>query len=123
MIADYYLQNPPQQPKREIAEYVESQGILVPRRFANLQEARASGLPLIARSEHPQDYAGASGIVESRVITNAVYNRHLRTISSEAELKESILGELEEEHMSSAHMQYCRLLGLDVEKFKEEVSF
>jgi hypothetical protein len=36
---DYYLVNPPQKPKAEIAKYVESYGILVPKRFDSLKEA------------------------------------------------------------------------------------
>ncbi len=62
---DQYLANPALlkgQPKKTIADYVEQNGILVPRRFESLEEARQSGLPIIARSEHPQDYDGASGL-------------------------------------------------------------
>lgn len=59
---DYFLSNPPRQPKKEIGDYVESQGILVPKRFATLSEALSSGKPFLARSEHPQDYAGASDL-------------------------------------------------------------
>jgi hypothetical protein len=36
---DYYLAYPPKQPKKEIADYVESQGFLVPKRFKNLDDA------------------------------------------------------------------------------------
>lgn len=66
---DMFLLNPPMQPKKEIGDYVESQGILVPQRFANLQEALASGKPFIIRSEHPQDYAGVSGMGHSMRVT------------------------------------------------------
>src|SRR5688572_21954529 len=62
---DYFLDNPPLQPKSEIADYVEACGILVPKRYVNLKEALASNKPFIIRSEHPQDYAGASGVLES----------------------------------------------------------
>ena len=67
---DYFLANPPLQPKAEIADYVESKGVLVPRRFSDLDEALASGRPFVIRSEHPQDYAGASGILESLLISS-----------------------------------------------------
>lgn len=59
---DYFLANPPRQPKKEIGDYVESQGILVPRRFASLSKALESGKPFIARAEHLQDYAGVSNL-------------------------------------------------------------
>lgn len=65
---DFYLTNPSRQPKKDIADYVESQGILVPRRFNNLMSAVMSGVPFMARSEHPQDYAGASGLALSLFI-------------------------------------------------------
>jgi len=65
-MADYYLEDRSRlqgQPKRTIADYVEQQGILVPRRFDSLEEAQASGLPILARSEHSQDYDGVSGLL------------------------------------------------------------
>lgn len=69
---DYYTVHRPRQPKLEVAEYVESCGILVPRRFDSLYEARASGLPFIARSEHPQDYDGVSDLIDTLTMsTNA----------------------------------------------------
>lgn len=67
--ADFYLNNPPRQPKREIADYVESKGILVPRRFANLDQALSSGKPFIIRSEHLQEYDGVSNLLKSLKIT------------------------------------------------------
>ena len=67
---DYYLQKPEAllgQPKRAIADYVEQKGILVPIRFDSLQEARNSQLPILVRSEYPQeDYGGVSGLLQSR---------------------------------------------------------
>lgn len=65
---DYFIANPPLKPKEDIARYVESQGILVPKRSSTLKEVLASGRDFIIRSEHPQDYSGASGITESLVI-------------------------------------------------------
>lgn len=62
---DYYLLHPPRQPKAEIAAYVESQGISVPRRFSSLKEAIESGKPFIVRSEHPAEYAGPAGLLTS----------------------------------------------------------
>ena len=89
---DYYLEDIARlegQPKRAIADYVEQNGILVPRRFASLQDARASGLPIIARSEHPQDYAGASGILKSLLL----YKEEYVDIQTEEKLKIKTLAE------------------------------
>lgn len=61
-MSDYYTLNTPAQPKSEIGDYLESCGILVPRRFASLEDAKKAGLPVIGRFEHPQDYEGASNI-------------------------------------------------------------
>lgn len=62
---DFYLANPPSQPKAEIADYVEQNWILVPRRFKTLKEALASWKNFIIRSEHPEEYNWASGLLES----------------------------------------------------------
>lgn len=70
--ADFYLNNPPRQPKREVGDYVEANGILVPRRFVNLDQALSSGKPFIVRSEHPQEYAGVSGLLHSFQVTKEI---------------------------------------------------
>ncbi len=62
---DYYLVHPARQPKSQIADYVSRQGVIVPRRFRSLNEAIGSGVPFIIRSEHPQEYFGASGLLDS----------------------------------------------------------
>lgn len=70
-MSDYWLAHPEAfkgQPKRAIGDYVEQEGILVPRRFDSLKEARDSGLPVIARSEHIQEYDGVSGLFNSHMI-------------------------------------------------------
>ncbi len=115
---NYYLEDPARlesQPKRAIADYAEQKGILVPRRFSSLKEAKASGLPIIARSEHIQDYNGVSGLLRSPT------TEKLANIESEEELKEKILAE--PKNGTSQHRQYCLILNLDEKKFKEEVSF
>ena len=61
-MTDYYLEDRSRlngQPKRTIGDYVESQGILVPRRFDNLVDARKSNKAVLLRSEHSQEYDGA----------------------------------------------------------------
>ena len=78
MRQDYFLQNPPQQPKREIADYVEQQGILVPRRFNSLSEALdfvKSGGEIMIRSEHPDEYNGASGLLESYTLNKDILQK------------------------------------------------
>ncbi|MCX6770877.1 MAG: hypothetical protein NTX79_02365 [Candidatus Micrarchaeota archaeon] len=65
--------HPPRQPKREIAEYVRKNGILVPDIYDSFRDARkaeSSGRKVRARSEHPQDYNGVSGMLESPLLSN-----------------------------------------------------
>ncbi len=92
-MGDYYTENIAQlkgQPKRTIGDYVASQGILVPTRFDSLKDARASGKPFIARSEHPQDYDGVSGLVDSPTSDKLV------GIESESQLKAQVFMEKED---------------------------
>lgn len=65
---DYFLQNPPRLPKLEVADYVQSQGILIPKIYRSFQEAADSGKPFLMRSENPQDYAGASDLFPSYLV-------------------------------------------------------
>lgn len=114
-MGDWYTQDPSRlegQPKRAIADYVESQGIVVPRRFRSLQEAKASGLPIFVRSEHPQEYNGVSGLLESRLLKEG------KEVADEQDLKKRLLVDCMHEMKS-----YCSLLGKDIDQFKEEVSF
>jgi hypothetical protein len=115
---DYYMENPARlegQPKRVNGDYAETNGILVPGRFGSLAEARKSGLPIIARSEHPQDYAGCSGLVESPKLQDGKY----ANMQSEEELKATVLAE----PSHGVLHQFCRLSGYDMDKFKQETSF
>ena len=68
---DHFLRRPPLQPKAEVAKYVETKGILVPRRFDSLSSALRhveEGKQIIIRSEHTQEYAGASGLLKSYIL-------------------------------------------------------
>lgn len=56
------------QPKRTIAEYVENEGILVPKRFASLEEAITSNSAVLVRSENPQDYDGEGNLFHSTIL-------------------------------------------------------
>ncbi|MDB5170975.1 MAG: hypothetical protein JWO35_669 [Candidatus Saccharibacteria bacterium] len=67
---DWWLSNPDalQSPKQEIGDYIEAQGFSVPKRFETLDEAldvvRAGGT-IAVRSEHRDEYDGASGLMET----------------------------------------------------------
>lgn len=66
---DYFLAHKPSQPKKEVIDFAEKQGIPVPRRFNDLQNALSSGRDFVIRSEHPQDYEGVSGLLKSLYVT------------------------------------------------------
>lgn len=142
---DYYLEHPVKKPKKEIAEYVESKGILVPRRFATLEDALDSGKPFIARSEHPQDYAGASDLVDSVVITPQIISDAYEKYDPQAEIEwnKVILGyyplahaiaqlrhvsqEVFEANITKKKedyiMRYCKILGIPFEEFNSQFSY
>lgn len=152
-VRDYYLKNPPRQPKREIADYVASCGILVPPRFVTLAEALNSGGDFIARSEHPQDYAGSSGIVDSLFVTTkdlslppttrdlafgeSAWTRFLEgegdatfgwalTKSTVARLRDNTQADLELKitRLSNWYIdQHCRFTGEDKKRFLSELSY
>jgi hypothetical protein len=124
---DYYHSNPEKlngQPKRTIADYVESNGILVPRRFDSLKDALNSGLSIFARSEHTQDYDCVSGLLESRDL-------HLFSgcpeLDSEIELKKKLLTYNALGNPLSRSLfnirSYCGYLGLDATEFENQISF
>ncbi|MBN21257.1 MAG: hypothetical protein CL678_08205 [Bdellovibrionaceae bacterium] len=56
------------QPKYEMSVTAEKAGILVPRRFTTLAEAMSSGKAFIIRSEHPEELAGAAGLLKSYIV-------------------------------------------------------
>ena len=119
---DYYHEHPEElqgQPKLAVAEYVEQNGILVPRRFASYEQALKSGAPLIVRGEHQQDYDGASNIIPTYDFTNNYFSEKIEGITDYDELKEKIL----EDEDTVKTWRYCRFLGLDKDKLKDEISF
>lgn len=125
---DYYLTDLSRlygQPKKTIADYVESEGIPVPKRFDSLAEARASGLPIILRSEHVDEYArwsngrlvtGVSGLLKSPDLDQ--FPTHF---DNEA-IRNEVFKELED-GMNSHALQYCSWLGREKEEFRGEVTF
>ncbi len=108
-MGDYYTAHRDElkgQPKRTIADYVKQQGIPAPRCFDSLAEARASGLPILVRSEHAQDYDGVSGLLRSVEL-------------SPTDNEEMLLLRIRSGDVG----MYCRLLGLKWDDFKRQVSF
>lgn len=149
---DYFLLNPPLRPKTEVADYVESEGILVPRRFSGLAEALASGKPFIIRSEHPQDYDGASGLFKSLRVTEEDVLEGRKTINEEGgeidwdtfyssiysldvtRVHDQILGNIGEVSQRELEASlarfsrrnskgYCDLLGLSMAELEKDLSF
>lgn len=153
---DRFLLNPPRQPKKEIADIIETHGILVPKRFSGLSdalEAIKSGKKIIVRSEHPHEYAGASGLMESYVLsaelisarknfcevngTNidwADFFNHRADYNTRYETMAKIVGSIETtnqadfEHSLKMMNQerinhYCELLSLDANRFIKDASY
>lgn len=141
---DYFLAYPPLQPKQQIADFVASKGILVPPRFDTLADALTSNKSFIVRSEHPQDYAGSSGVLNSVFIRpqdclgNDAYeplpsnlNRYYtyRTVDMMRVVDEiDFLPQQEFEakltNLSSDEVAlHCRLTGMDVAEFSKDISY
>ncbi len=118
-MTDYYLEHPEaleNQPKQSIGDYVESNGLLVPRRFASLERAQKSGQRIIARSEHSQDYDGVSGMLYSPIIKEG--------IEAEAAIRAFAFKRSRDMFQDKDHIvQYCSLLHLNPKKFKKEITF
>lgn len=114
--SDYYLVNRPRQPKAEIADYVEGEGFLVPKRFTSMREAVISRLPLIVRSEHPQDYDGASEILYSPTPDNS--QRNLMLNISQTEYEQLITTDI-----ADRIAIYCSTVGLKPEEFAKDISY
>ena len=111
---DFYLQNPEElkgKPKATISDYVEQNGILVPRRYTTLEDALKSGVPIIARSELPQDYDGASGLFHSPIILQVGK-------ITEDEIKRKYLSNQE-----SLYIHYCSAFGIDRIMLLDDLSF
>ena len=88
-MVDIFIENPSLlkgQPKRIIGNYIENNGFPVPYRYDSLDEALESGHPFIARTEHTQDYNGASGIGTSPVISKEAIEKAKETHGENAEV-------------------------------------
>lgn len=78
-MSDYYAKDKSRlrgRPKKTIGDYVASQGILVPRRFASLEDVRKANawLCTLVRSEHPDEYNGPSGLLRSKKLEELADN-------------------------------------------------
>ena len=121
---DYYLQDRSRlegQPKRTIADYVEQNGILVPRRFDSLAEARRSHKGIFLRSEHPQEYDGISGLLHSFNLSSSSFP--VRGSQSLEEVKQRYFEKEEEEKGTPLYRQYCKSSGLDEDEFRGQTRF
>ncbi len=138
---DSFLTIPLPQPKLMVADYVESEGQPVPEHCDSCDDALASGDPFIVRSEHPQEYAGASGLLTSFKVTaerleaapsyddatgrgSALDRALLRILQkklaggSDKEF-ESNLTELSGDRID----QYCRLMNVRRDDFLKDLSY
>src|SRR3989344_2761350 len=124
---DYYLENPNRlngQPKRTIADYVEQNGILVPRSFDSLQEARRSHKRILLRSEHSQEYDGVSGLLDSFALSSSHFL--VKGLVSAEEIKQRYFDrkdDCEGRGGFSSYGIYCKLLGLNQAEFRRQTSF
>ena len=133
-MTDAYLQNPELlngQPKRTIADYVEQNGILVPRRFDSLAEARRSHKAIFLRSEHPQDYDGVSGLLDSfrlsdELVKGSSYSTRFspKGCDSIEQIRSLYFDFLASKDPDTSKLQnFCSFLDLDQLAFENEVSF
>lgn len=116
-MGDYYTEDPRRlegQPKFTIGSYV-AQTHPTARRFRTLAEGRKSKRGLLIRSEHPQEYDGVSGLLDSYPLSH-VLNRGSRDVN---EIKRRYF----EDHRIPSHARHCELLGLDLKEFQDEYSF
>ncbi|MFA6072536.1 MAG: hypothetical protein WC758_00285 [Candidatus Woesearchaeota archaeon] len=137
MSADYYLEDKSRlkgQPKKTIGDYVASCGFMVARRFENLEDAFRSHGRVFLRSEHVQEYDGASGLLDSFELKSNILGSN-RTyfsafLNNSSELKN--LDEIKKTYfdindarsfVTPTYVEYCELMGIDLNQFKEECSF
>jgi hypothetical protein len=113
---DNFLELKPNEPKLEVGNYVEQNGILVPKRYEYLELKRINldQTPILARSEHQREYYGESGILES---TNLL-SKHLNLDEKEL-IDEVLFGSLSQRKRIT---RYCNLLGVNYDKFTQECS-
>ena len=134
---DYFLTNPMMQPKLTLGNYVTSQGFPVPQIFPSFSAALASGEPFIARSEHPQEHTGVSGLLNSFPITSETLEAARSYGGDDPEgdvlqraLQKKLCGGSDRElELNLANIRakqidlFCRYQGTSKEVFLRDVSF
>jgi len=73
--SDYFLDNPPLQPKRDVAKYIAHCGFCVPHIFDNKSDALTfidNGGSIIMRSEHVDEYSGMAGLRRSYIVNSGL---------------------------------------------------
>ncbi len=115
---DRYLEKPPMQPKAEIGRYVKQNGILVPEIYDSYSDAKKSGKEIIARSEHQNEYNGASGLFESICSDNC----ELFDAKNEKTFRKNAL-ENESLDFECVARKYCNYLGINITEFKNDFSY
>lgn len=141
-MTDWYLEDRSRlngKPKETIADYVESEGINdlegegfpVPGRFASLEEAKKSGREILIRSEHPQEYDGVSGLLDSFNLSEGlstyrdkdnIYFKPLEMDSME-KIREEYFKFMDSTSHKPSYGIFCDFTGEDPEKFKKETGF
>lgn len=118
------------QPKQEIADYVESCGIKVPKRYPTLEEAlyvAKHGGVVILRSEHPQEYDGYSGLLESYVIGDKVFGKDYDDfikLLGDGLTQDGILEAIIRKNTNDRHLQqYLAITGQNGNDFAKDISY
>jgi len=104
------------QPKREIMEYLASEGIKVAPFYDSIGDAIKDSVDktILLRSEHPQDYEGSSDLFPGRIL-----NESMKAISPD-EITRKIIADADGQ-MNEVKL-HCKLLGLDYKAFISDFS-
>ncbi len=128
------------QPKNTIGEDVESQSILVPKRYTNLDDALNSEKPFFMRSETAIEYDGPSGLLRSKLIStdaikcsthnienyNSINKKPLDSDLFYASIGKISQTDLEKKltNLSQNQIQeYCKLMQINKKVFENEISY
>lgn len=124
-MADYYSKNPSElnnQPKKAIGDYVESNGILVPKRYKNVEEAKESGDDILCRSESIFEFNGPSGLLDSFPLTKDMKNVD--------DIKKGYFGEIQKDGSADpdhswtrAAYYFCPMSNINYKEFVDTCSF
>ncbi len=120
-MGDYYTEDPSrlhQEPKKTLAramhEYLEQQDLHIPRIFSTLSEARETDVPFLARTEHPLEYDGPSGLRQS------FSSEVLATLGINSE---ALLRRYDVNHNQSSIELFCHHANISVDDFLRDAGF